>query len=282
MIAAGTRRDALGTAFGVHRSMDTIGAMIGPLVAFAILAAIPGGYDAVLVVSGCVALIGVAVLVLFVPDLRPTREATEPPPSLRGVGALGTGATLRPVLATAGLLALLTVSDGFLYLSLQRREELATELFPLLFVGTSVVYLLLAAPVGRLADRAGRRRVYLAGHLVLVGAYVAALGAVPGPLGVLACLALLGTYYAATDGVLAALTSARLPESLRATGLALVQTVVAAARFSSALLFGAVWTGLGREVALLVFAGALLAVLPAAAALLRSAGSGPAGRVAGP
>ena len=55
----------------------------------------------------------------------------------------------------AGVLALLTVGDGFIYLSLQSRDGFATQWFPLLYVGTNVAYMSLAIPVGRLADRVG-------------------------------------------------------------------------------------------------------------------------------
>ena len=66
MIAASSQRHQLGTAFGVHRAMDTAGAMLGPLLAVGILSVAPQAYDAIFVVSLCVALIGLAVIVLFI------------------------------------------------------------------------------------------------------------------------------------------------------------------------------------------------------------------------
>jgi len=70
VIAAASRPALLGRAFGVHRTLDTAGAMLGPLLAFLVLLAVPGGYHPVFVVSFGVAVLGVAVLVLFVPDIR--------------------------------------------------------------------------------------------------------------------------------------------------------------------------------------------------------------------
>ena len=60
----------LGRSFGVHRAMDTVGAMLGPLVAFGILLLLPGRFDAVFVVSAGFALLGLAVVVLLVPERR--------------------------------------------------------------------------------------------------------------------------------------------------------------------------------------------------------------------
>jgi hypothetical protein len=66
----------LGAAFGVHRALDTAGAMIGPLIAFGLLTVAPGAYDAVFVVSLCAAIIGLGVLILFVQN--PPTSAAEP------------------------------------------------------------------------------------------------------------------------------------------------------------------------------------------------------------
>ncbi len=74
MISLASAPEAHGRAFGVHRAMDTAGALLGPLVAFVILRQAAEGYDAVFTVSTCVAVTGVLVLLLFVPA-RPGRPA---------------------------------------------------------------------------------------------------------------------------------------------------------------------------------------------------------------
>ncbi len=66
LISLSVPREKLGTAFGIHRAMDAMGAMLGPILAFVILTALPGAFDVVFVTSFLVALIGLAVLGLFV------------------------------------------------------------------------------------------------------------------------------------------------------------------------------------------------------------------------
>ena len=80
MIAAASPPDQLGRAFGVHRTLDTVGAVIGPLVAFLLLWWIPDGYLTVMVISLGFAVLGVAMLGLLVPDRRSTgpRPISEP------------------------------------------------------------------------------------------------------------------------------------------------------------------------------------------------------------
>ena len=243
------------------------------------LAAIPlglGGYHAVFVFSLAFAVLGVIVL---------GARGAGPENRLAGKAAFGDQGTrhrialrlsdlsqpaLRRVLAVAGLLGLVTVGDGFIYLSLSEAGSLATKYFPLLFVGTSAAYMALAIPLGRVADRVGRARVFLIGHVVLLGVYaLTASGVGGGAWSVVLVLLLLGSFYAATDGVLAALATQSVPEESRASGIAAAQTVVALARFACSLGFGLLWQLTGRESALWVMAAALAFGLVAAALLLR-------------
>ncbi|MFG2875649.1 MFS transporter [Streptomyces sp. NPDC048337] len=264
-----------GRAFGVHRALDTAGALLGPLAAFGVLWVVVDGYEAVFTVSCCVAVLGVVVLALFVREAREVQEARETPaPAARAplppVRALVRIPGLRRLCATAAALGLFTVGDGFLYLLLQRRLDLPAAYFPLLPVGTAAVFLLAALPLGRLADRLGRRRVFLAGHVPLLGACLLLLAPAPaGPPLVLGVLALLGLFYAATDGVLMAAAGPLLPAELRTTGLAVLQTAQALARFAGSLLFGAAWTLWGPDTALGAATGALAAAV-AAVCLLSS------------
>ncbi|MFB9410658.1 MFS transporter [Dactylosporangium matsuzakiense] len=342
LITLSTPPDRLGRAFGVHRSMDSIGAFAGPLVAVAVLTASAGSFDAVFVTSFCIATLGVFVLATYVPDHRtpswpaptPTAQATTPtphPPTATphsttlapqltittpaatstdsterhhsdaeahsggpgeradagagagpGAGAgvdaaarhdAGTpgGVSVRAAVALLGrrefrlvvvasvVMGLATVGDGFVYLVLQRHNDLAAGWFPLLAVGTSLAYLLLAGPLGHLADRVGRARVYLGGFGALAAVYVILGAGVGGTGALVVSVALYGTFYAATDGVLMALAGPLLPAALRTTGIALVQSGQSLAYLASSVLFGLAWQLWGPGPAL--FSAAAFAVL---------------------
>jgi MFS family permease len=260
------RRD-LATAFSVHRALDTTGAMLGPLLAFGLLALAPNDFNAIFVVSFCFAVVGFSILVLFVQNRPavPEQGPREGPVSLRAAVGLLRGRRFLALVVIAGAFGLVTMSDGFLYLGIQRRLDLDTKLLPLLFVGTALAYMLLALPIGRLADRVGRGRVFLGGYVLLLLAYGLLLlpGFGPAELGVY--FLLFGTYYAATDGVLMALASSVIPPELRGSGLALLVTATSLARVAASVIFGAVWTLAGMQWAIAVFALALLLVLPLAA-----------------
>jgi MFS family permease len=267
MIAASVAPAALGRAFGVHRAMDTAGALAGPLLAFALLLLLPHDYDAVFLISAAFAAIGCAVLWAFVRESAVRARPAARVPLLRVLG----DRRMRRLTAVSLLLGLLTVSDGFLYLLLRDLGAVDTAVFPLLFVGTAAVYLTLAVPLGRLADRIGRVPVLLGGHVALLLTY-ALLVTTPLPVGwalTVTVLAGLGTYYAATDGVLAAIASALTPAASRGTGIALLQTAIAAGRLFAAVLFGLLWTVWDRDTAMLAFAAGLAVGVVGAWRLLR-------------
>jgi len=168
-----------------------------------------------------VALIGLGVLMLFVENQRPDAPAaTASAVSLREVSRLLHLVPFRTLMLIGAALSLVTISDGFLYLSMQRRLSFSVGLFPLLYVMTALIFLILAIPVGRLADRIGRGQVFIGGYTLLLCVYGLLLLPSAGWLDVCITLPLFGAYYAATDGVLMAQASALLPAWLRSSGLA--------------------------------------------------------------
>lgn len=263
MISAATPTADLGRAFGVHRTLDTIGAALGPLIAFVVLWAIPDGYGAVMALSLAFAVVGVALLGLLVPDQRPREHLTVAPAVPFRWRDVADPRLVR-LLVVAGVLALLTVGDGFIYLALLERSDFATTWFPLLYVGTNIAFLALAIPLGRMADRIGRARMLVLGHVALVAAYACAALPPAGAVPTLLTLVLLGAFYAATDGVIAAVAGRLVGPTVRASGIATAQTVVAVGRLVSSMGFGVLWFTLGPRVALVVVGTALVVALPVA------------------
>jgi MFS family permease len=269
MISLSSTRDTLATNFGVHRAMDSVGAMLGPLIAFGILFVAPARFDAVFVVSTLFALLGLAVLVLNV-QARPWRAPRDdtPPPSLRKSAALLRDRRFVLLLIAAGVLSLASVSDALIYVGLQRKIDFEPAVFPLLYVVTAVVFMALAIPVGRLADKVGRVKVLLGGFALLFVTYGALMMNSLGYFGLIISLVALGGYFAASEGVLTAIAGAVLPDDLQASGIGILITVVSIGNLLSSLAFGALWLALGIQQAVIVFAVALAVALIVAAPLL--------------
>jgi MFS family permease len=247
-----------GTAFGVHRAMDSAGALLGPIIAFVLLAQVESDFDSIWVVSFVIACLGVAALWLFVPK----RAAVAAAARRQEPNAQRT-ALLEPrfvvLTACATLLALVTVSDAFLYLLVQEKAGTGGAYLPLFYVVTAAAYMALAVPVGRIADRFGRLPVLLCGYLVLaiVYAVLASATSVALPLQ-LACLALLGLYYAGTEGILLAIASAIAPAARRTTAIAVLVSCIGLGKLVSSVLFGWAWQTFGAATAIGAFLGGLL------------------------
>jgi MFS family permease len=264
LISLTTRPQDLASAFGVHRAMDTAGVLVGPLLAYWILASLPGRFDAIFVVSFAVALIGIAVLVLLVDDRRGAEGERASRVSL-DLSRLLRHRPFVSIAAVATLTSFVVVSDAFLYLLIQWRRGGGAETIPLLYAGTASAYLVLAAPLGRLADRVGRVRMFLIGQALMVAVF-AGIAWIGIELWTLAlCLLLHGAYYAATDGVLAALASSATQSDVRASGLAALTTATSLARLAGSVVVGVIWSWQGPETVV------TLALIATAAALIVSA-----------
>jgi MFS family permease len=215
--------------------------------------------------------------VLFVQPGDVARDAVKPPRAapLRVTAGLLALPRYRSLLVAGGALSLATASDAFIFLVLQEKLHFDNALFPLLFVGSSATFMLLATPFGRLADRVGPGRVLLAGYGLLLVVYALLVAPLGGWQLVIVSLALLGAYYAATDGVLMALGSSIVPAEMRGSGLALLRTVTSGGRLLASLSFGALWTLWGIDVAIACF-GAAMVVAGTLAAVLLMRGPQPA------
>lgn len=271
MISLATPKEAWGTAFGFHRTLDATGALLGPLMAFGILWALPGSYDTVFLFSVGFGLLGFAVIMTWVRNPKIIEPATAKTENVRGaMSAHWSNPGFRRILVVGAAFGLFSIGDSFAYLVIFEAAKSSNEIgvsgfgaqwFPLLFAGTAVVFLLSATPLGRLSDRIGRARVWVAGQVLLAATYAALLFAPTSIVAILGVLTLLGLYYGATDGVLPALAAGVVPESLRSSGLALLATSVAIARMVSALSFGLIWQRVGVDRALaLAFAGLVLTI----------------------
>jgi MFS family permease len=269
LISLSSAKENLATSFGVHRAMDSAGAMLGPLVAFGILFVAPARFDAVFVVSTMFAVLGLAVLVLTVQG-RPRRapRPDAPAPSFRAAAGLVRDPRFGLLLLAAVGLSIASVSDAMIYVGLQRKIDFEPAIFPLLYVITAVVFMGLAIPFGQLADRVGKVPVLLAGYAMLFVVYGVLLMTSFGYGMLILCLVALGAYFAATEGVMTALAGAVLPEKLQASGIGILITVVSIGQFLSSLAFGALWFTIGLQSAVLIFATALVLAIAVAAPLL--------------
>ena len=254
MIADVVPTQERGRAFGFHRSADTLGAAIGPLVALFILNVTGGDLRAVFgwtLVPGALA---VAVALIFLRDRR-TRRApapitAKPPVDVaaevavdQSVARVGLGARFWLFSALATCFALGNSSDAFLFL---RTEGLESSLVavPLVYFAFNLVYALLATPLGSLSDRWGRLPVLAGGYAAFTLVYLGWTQAHT-TWQIWALFLLYGAYYAATEGVAKAFVADLVPRARRGTALGWYNGLTGAAALPANLVGAWLWGQFG-------------------------------------
>ncbi len=234
----------LATAFGVHRTLDTTGALLGPIAAFAILALTPKAFDSVFLVSTMAGIIGFSILILVVKNPKEVTQKDSSSTEEEQVSlwqAINQPLVLRLALLS-GVLAVTTIGDPLIYLYIFETADMDPAWFPLLYAGTAITFVLTAVPIGIISDRVGFVKVFLFGQILLAPLYLWLSGSQLGSVSILCVLGILGIYYACTDGVLAALGSAISKPNNRGTTLGAISMCIALAKFASALVFGFAWS----------------------------------------
>lgn len=246
-----------GAAFGFHRTMDTAGALLGVLLALAILQVLPGHYRTVFALTAIPGAIAVA-LALRIRDVPRVPDA-------RGARALPLAAlpaSLWRVNAVLWVFALGNSSDAFLLL---RARDVASDAKVVwAYALMNLAYALTAFPAGRWSDRIGRQRLMVAGWSLYALLYLAF--AWLEQLSIWPLFALYGVHLGLTQGVARAWISDHAPAELRATALGLYQLGLGATLLAASALAGWLWDAFDHRAPFLL--GALCAV--AALALLPS------------
>lgn len=261
LIAENCPEDQRGQAFGFHRAMDTVGAVLGPLLGYWLLEHVLHGTErhrfvGLYWIAFVPGLVAVAVLALGV------HEKQRPPAS----------GTARPVLSLRGLsrgmlwyLAIVAVfsignsSDAFLILRAQQDMGVGPQQVFLLYALFNVVEATLGYPAGLFSDRVGRRPLVALGWGVFALVYLGFV-ILHGPLAAAALFVLYGFYYTLTQGVQRALAADLSHPARRATEIGAFHMVVGLAALPASQIAGILY---GIDHRLPFVLGAITALLGA-------------------
>ena len=251
-ISLSTPEKELGAAFGYHRMWDTMGAIVGPLVAFLILLRFPGAFNTVFVSAFVIGICAV-VATFFVKDIVGTvAQAVAAPRSYRAV----LSPAFRRYLIALFLLSFGSLPVAVLLLKTQNFSVLTLASIPLFYMLYSVSYAGFSLSAGKMSDRVGPQRVIMLGYLILLGGYVF-LAFAENPAFLALGFLVLGLFPALTDGVQRALASGLSASDSRGAALGLVNAVAGLGLLFAGVGGGYVWAHFGANVALFM-AGALV------------------------
>jgi len=272
LVADVTPVEIRGAAFGLRQSMDTVGAVLGPLIAVGLLWLWHDNIRMVLwvaVVPGLIAVLLLATLVKEPADVA--RRTARLPISRKGLSRLG-GSFWRLV-ALGSLIALARFSEAFLVLRASERG-LALTWVPLVLVVMSIVYTLSAYPAGVLSDRVPRVWVLALGMFVLVLADVALAMAQDWQL-VFVGIALWGLHMGLSQGVLASMISDRVPAEYRGTAFGMFNLASGLALLIASGGAGLLWDQISPAATFWAGAGIALAGMVACMSMQDAAAAAP-------
>jgi MFS family permease len=234
--------DLRGAAFGLRQALDTVGALIGPLLASGLMLALSDRFRVVFWIAVIPAALSVTLLVLGVREPGHPRESKRTNPiSRENLNRLGSRYWW--VVGVGAVFTLARFSEAFLVLRAQQ-AGIPLALVPLVMVVMNAVYAAVAYPFGHLSDRVSHVRLLALGLVSLVAAdLVLAAGGHWRTL--LGGVALWGLHLGITQGLLAAMVADRTPGNLRGTAYGLFNLISGGAMLIASVLAGFLWVQIG-------------------------------------
>ncbi len=226
-----------GRLFGLHRFMDTLGAVVGTLITAGILYFLPESYRLIFALTAIPCVLGVIILVGKVKEAKPR---------IISKAGFAVPARLRPYLFVTAIFGLGNFSYAFLIL---RAKDVGIEiaLLPIVYLVYNLVYSSSAYPAGRLSDAFGRKPIMVFGY-ALFGVVAAVFAVVQASWMVWVLFGLYGIVIGITDSVGRAYAS-DLAGARKGTSLGAYHLVVGIVVLIANILGGYLWQFLGVEYA---------------------------------
>jgi MFS family permease len=268
MVAESVGKQRLGSAYGLIQSMDSAGAIAGPLIALALLSRY--GLRTVFLAAAVPGALSVLVAILGIHETKRQKSAGEtktvqekkvPAPS----AALSTSFFF--VLVAVTLFSVGNSSDMFLVMRAQS-IGIGVKLAPLLGLVFNLTYTLGSWPAGWFSDYFSRRWIAATGYVIFAAVYFV-FGRAPSVLAIWITMAVYGIYYALTQPVLKALVVDTVAQDIRGRALGIYFFATSVATLAASLITGELWKHYGPSVPFYASAGlalvsaAMLAVSPA-------------------
>lgn len=247
LIAAAVERGQRGLAFGVHRSMDNLGAVLGGGLAFVLLG-LGLSLEQVLLASIVPGVLSTVVAIAVTRRAAADAPRQGGPAEPGGGSAEATAAEVRPaplppaakrLLIVIGVFSLSASADTFLLAHLAR-QGLALQWLPLAWVCLQLAKAALNVPGGAIADRVGPKRALVLGWVTYALTY-AAFALSPSPWVTWLLFLLYGVFYGLTEGAEKAFIAGVCPPGARGKGFGALAAITGAALLPANVLFGAVY-----------------------------------------
>lgn len=256
LIAESSDPAILGYSYGFHKTMDTIGATLGPLLAFLLLPIFNGNLRTLFLFSFVASFFAVLTLIIFVKEKKAKTQKIK----IEKLSLKSLPRTYKIFLLGIAIFTIGNSSDAFLFLRAQNLG-ISAALIPILYALSNVCFAILATPFGRLADKIGAKKVYIGGLIVFAITY-AGFAAANAQYLIWILFPAYGLFSAMTDSVQKTITVQIANPAFKGTMLGLTFTTIGLFQLPSSAIAGLLWQKFG--VAAPFYFGSVMAIIAAA------------------
>jgi len=239
LIAESSDNSTRGRSFGFHRAFDTLGAVVGPLIALLAIHFLDNNFRLIFFLAFIPACIGILLLLFFVKERK--KEANLSP--ALNLSWRNLDPSFKIFLLISFVFALGNSSDAFLILRAQNLG-LSVTLVVLAYVLFNFTYAIFSMPAGIISDKIGPKKVLFSGFLLFSFIYLF-FGLTKVSLFLWLLFPFYGMYMALTEGVGKAYISNLVPQEKTGTAFGIYQTTIGLCTFFASLIAGLLWTYIG-------------------------------------
>lgn len=251
--------NTIGRSFGFHKAMDNSGAIVGPLLAFGILALFPDDYRKVFLFAAIPGLLGLLSIIYFVKEAKKDKAER--------LGRITLKDFSPKYYAFLGIIFIFTLGNSTDALLLIKASDMGVQdaFIPIIYLIFNSVSVICSVPAGILSDKIGRETLIIFGYLLYAAIYFG-FGKTHSQTVLILLFAFYGLYSAMTDGIQKALVSDLIDKKKRGTGLGLYNCFVGITLLPASVIAGLLYDHINNSAPF--YYGAIMALIAALLMLL--------------
>ena len=254
LIAGSVINGESGKSFGLQKTMDNSGAILGPLIAFGLLLLFPGNFKIIFLLAGIPAILAIFVIIFGIKEARKNKAELFTKFHFRDFSP-----KFYFFLAIIFIFTLGNSTDALLMVK-ANEVGIKVAFIPLVYLITNLVSVVFAIPIGKLSDRIGKEKILVVGFIIYAVVYfgfgiTSSIGAI------VTLFAFYGFYSAATDGIQKAFISDLTDKNKKGTGLGIYNALLGITLLPASLIAGALYDKVDSSVPF--YFGAATAIISA-------------------
>ena len=234
LIAGSVTNGETGRSFGLQKAMDNSGAILGPLIAFALLIFFPNNFHIIFLLAGIPAILSIFVIIFGIKEAKKSKESLFKKFHFNDFP--------KRYYLFLGIIFIFTLGNSTDALLMVKANEVGVKVafIPLVYLVTSIVSVLLAITIGSLSDKVGKEKILIIGFLIYAIVYYG-FGVTTSIGAIVALFALYGLYSAATDGIQKAFISDLIDNNKQGTGLGIYNALLGITLLPASIIAGVLY-----------------------------------------